>query len=44
MYTEALKLIAWLALLLVVVVIVIGGHRISLSLQHVEPPEQLPDI
>ena len=44
MHIEAVKLIAWLVLLLAVVAIVVGGHRISLSLQHVEPPEQLPDI
>ena len=44
MYTEALKLIAWLALLLAVVVIVIGGYRFSLSLQRVEPSQRLPDI
>ena len=44
MHNEAIKLIVWLVLLLAVIGIVIGGHRISLSLRHAEPPEQLPDI
>jgi len=44
MHTEAIKLIVWLALLLAVVGIVIGGVQFSLSLQHAEPPRQLPDI
>jgi len=44
MHTEAIKLIVWLILLFVVVAVVIGGYRVSLSLQRAEPPEQLPDI
>jgi len=44
MHNEAIKLIVWLLLLFAVVGIVIGGHRISLSLQRVEPPGQPPDI
>ena len=44
MHSEALKLIAWLALLLAVVVIVIGGYRLFPLLQHVEPSQQPPDI
>jgi len=44
MHTDAIKLIVWLVLLFAVVGIVIGGHRISLSLRHAEPPGQPPDI
>ena len=44
MRIEALKLIAWLTLLLAVVVIVVGGYRFSFSLQYAEPPGLSPDV
>ena len=44
MHNEAIKLIVWLLLFFAVIVIVFGGHRLSLSLRHPEPSEQPPDI
>jgi formylglycine-generating enzyme required for sulfatase activity len=44
MYTDTVKLILWLVLLLAAVGGVIGGYRISLSLQYAEPTKQLQNV